>query len=381
VTPVVYSICGDPGGAAAVAPVLSHLSTDVAVRVHSFGYRQAITQLPARQVAVTPVSEALDVAACTGMLADSSANLLLTGTSMNGVDLEKKFIAAARELGLPSIAVLDFWSNYRSRFSESAGELDCLPDRIAIMDEQARSEMVADGFPADRLVITGQPAFDRLAAFRESTTDESRRAARRAAGVSDDETLVVFVSQPIAEICALRPELTELLGFDECTVLAELVAALERLSVSHGGSIHLLIRPHPRETTGKFGNFRGAGVKVTVSTDGELPALMDSADLVVGMNSVALVEACYLGVPALSYQPGLRQPDSLPTNRAGLSRAVFAADELPAALAELLFDEAHRAAHCARLQSFRPDGGAAARVAQAVKDLFAQSSQPTHHAH
>lgn len=380
-TPIIFSICGDPGGAAAVAPVLRHLAAECSALVRSFGYRQATEQLRTRQVATTALSETLDQAACAALLEDSNAGLLLTGTSINGVDLEKKFIAAARELGLPSFAVLDFWGNYRGRFSDKADDLTYLPDRIAIMDEQARAEMVEEGFPVERLVITGQPAFDILAAIRETTTPETRCAARVTAGVGDEETLVIFVSQPLAELCGLRPELVARLGFDESTVLPELLTALEFLSRTHNRAIHLLIRPHPRETPGKFAGMRSEQVKVTVSQDGELPAVLLGSELVFGMNSAALVEACYLGLPVLSYQPGLRPPDPVPTNRAGLSRAVFTVGELSGALADMLFDGEYRAAHLARLQTFRSDGIAASRVAQAVLQLHAHAPRITDYAH
>ena len=91
-----------------------------------------------------------------GILDNPKASLLLTGTSYNSVDLEKKFIASARERGVPSLAVLDFWSNFALRFSRGDGGLENIPDRIAVMDEWAREEMIAAGFDATRLVVTAR---------------------------------------------------------------------------------------------------------------------------------------------------------------------------------------------------------------------------------
>jgi len=67
-----------------------------------------------------------------------------------------------------------------------------------------------------------------------------------------------------------------------------------------------------------------------------------AADLVVGMNTELLVEACYLGCITLSLQPGLRHPDRLPTNRLGFSRAVYQENEIKPALLELLLNEKSR---------------------------------------
>jgi hypothetical protein len=68
------------------------------------------------------------------------------------LDLEKQFIAQARDRRVPSVTVLDFWMNYAPRFADADGELSCMPDRIAVMDEQARSEMRAAGFESARIV-------------------------------------------------------------------------------------------------------------------------------------------------------------------------------------------------------------------------------------
>ena len=100
-----------------------------------------------------------------------------------------------KERGIPTLSIVDFWSNYTERF-------DTLPDKIAIIDEQMRQEMLAEGFPDDKLVITGQPAFDCLAEKRKRF-DESdswkhplRYAARRSYGLHPYEKLVIFMSQP-----------------------------------------------------------------------------------------------------------------------------------------------------------------------------------------
>jgi hypothetical protein len=54
---------------------------------------------------------------------------------------------------------------------------------------------------------------------------------------------------------------------------------------------------------------------------------------------VLLYEAARLGCPVVSVQPGLRGNDALPSNRAGLSLAVYDADKLDNALAKALFDD------------------------------------------
>jgi hypothetical protein len=81
------------------------------------------------------------------------------------------------------------------------------------------------------------------------------------------------------------------------------------------------------------------------------------------------MEACYLGCPTLSIQPNLRQADSLPTNRMGMSRAIYDAADVDGAVADLLLNESCRLELTDRLAGFRVDGGASDRVAQLIYNL------------
>jgi hypothetical protein len=174
---VVVAVAGDPGGAAAVAPVLAELRRRGVV-VHAWPYAQAAHIWSAHGLAHDPLPDGppREVEA---RLRSSGADALLIATSMNGAMWERAFTAAALTLGRPTLAVLDFWTNYRGRFAGADGQLADLPDVIAVMDEEARDEMVSAGFPAARLRVTGQPAFDAwVADARARAGGAGGRAAR-----------------------------------------------------------------------------------------------------------------------------------------------------------------------------------------------------------
>src|SRR5437016_260504 len=133
----VVAVCGDPGGANAVAPVLQLLVKEARVAVRPMPYNQAVSLWTNHRIKIEPLWPDLDRAGIIELLREPTAAFLLTGTSMNSLEFEKQFIAAAREVGLPSLAVLDFWSNYRRRFSDKDETLIYLPDRIAVIDEQS----------------------------------------------------------------------------------------------------------------------------------------------------------------------------------------------------------------------------------------------------
>jgi hypothetical protein len=359
--PTVVVICGDPGGASALAPVVIRLRDGGKVTVVAMAYRQAITVWEAQKIDHQTVSENLGMGEAAKLLNGWNARLLLCGTSINGVDLELIFMQAANEIGLPSLAVLDFWTNYRRRFTSKPGEL-VIPDRIAVMDEQAREEIVASGFPSGRVEITGQPAFDQFAApcIRDYSTRS--RELRNSLGVGIQDRLVLFASQPLSDLHGYDTSSPGHPGYTEATALPMVIRALEEVAYEDSVCISLLVRPHPRESLAMYDWVSSSSIKVLVSAAHGLHAVLVAADLVTGMTSVALVEACYLGCIVLSIQPGLEGPDPVPTNRSGLSAAAYTEDEARELLRRLLLDESAIAKMKRRLMDMGCDGQAGDRI-------------------
>jgi len=356
------AVCGDPGGASAVAPVLELMMRENRVKVDAFAYRQACDVWQKRGMQFEALDEAVPQEEIDSLLRIPETRLLLTGTSVNGVDLEKRFIASARNRQLPSLALLDYWSNYGARFSVGEGKPAGFPDRIAVMDEWARDEMLAEGFDATRLAVTGQPAFDSLLG-KTLANDVERQRIRDGLNIANDELVVLFASQPLAEVNGLSRGDSQWLGYDEKSVLSGLLRALDELSEAYLREIVLLVLPHPRENRAIFAGIGGNSVRVLVAAHGDALGVAKAADVVTGMNSVLLMESCYSGLLTVSLQPGLRRADSLPASRLGVCPAVYRdADMLPV-LDRMLFDSAARADCRAKLAEFVPDGKAARRVA------------------
>ena len=155
----------------------ARLMADGRHRVAALAYREARAVWANLEPAPQEVAEAITTDEAARLLERLGADFLLAGTSFNGVDLEKRFIAAARLAGVPSLAVLDFWSSYGLRFADAAGRLAYLPDRIAVMDASARAELIAAGVEAERVVATGQPALEALGDVRRRLRPV-RRATR-----------------------------------------------------------------------------------------------------------------------------------------------------------------------------------------------------------
>lgn len=351
-----------------MAPVLRRLRSSH-VTARALAYKEAVSIWRDRGLEFEEVADAISEDEAAEFMSTSGAAALVVSTSGNSIDLERRFITAARRIGTPSLGLLDFWSNYVDRFGDAQGRLVYVPDLIAVMDETARAEMIDLGFDPERLVVTGQPAFDDLPLIREGFNTSRRRQIRHELGAAPGAKLVTFASQPMAAVFGASPMSRRYLGYTEHDVLRALIHALEGVT-ERGVGIVLAIVPHPREDPRGLRALTSHEIDIVVSrTHLPLEVLM-AADLVVGMNSIVLMEASYLGCLTLSLQPGLLGNDTLPTNRLGVSKAVYDAADIDSAVLDLLLDRAIRRRLRERVAGFRVDGDAAERVAELIHQLF-----------
>lgn len=277
----------DAGGAAAVAPLIPRLQEIYDCRV--------IAAPPAAgQLAGAPIVE--DISGC-------SYDLLLTGTSGGTDSIDKACTKQARDRNIPVIAVLDYWSNYRRRFEDETGALAYLPDILCVMDETARAEAAANGIPADILRVTGSPRFEALAA---RAFDRSALRAELAGryGLDTGKPWVLFLSQPLAKTCGGPGPARERLGYHEGDA-----AEIFRRNIPDG--CEALVRFHPAE--GRPDGWDDC----TEAAGGDVNELMAACDAIVGMSTVALLDACLTGLPVLSLQPGMKAPDLCYPSRHG----------------------------------------------------------------
>jgi len=317
----VFAIAGDPGGAQAVMAVIAELRRQRGCAAITAGYNEA-TDIFA------PADHVLDKAAALGealhLLKQERPDVLLCGTSVNGRDDEKTFIQAARQLGIPSLAVLDFWSNYAARFTTLPpdGPLDALPDVITVMDDSAAEDLRALGIDTRCIHVTGQPAFDRL--HTETPPPSKLAALREQIGCPPGRHLIVFASQPCSEIATKAGY--AVLPYDEREIVQIFCSELKTHPAAD--ELFLWIRPHPRETPGKF--TQHASSHVFAGMAGDSASAQHAAEGVAGMCSVFLLEAALIGKPVLSLQPGETGLSPLPLGRLRLGTACMAKNIRPA---------------------------------------------------
>ncbi len=311
----VFSVLGDRGGAEAVLPVLESLAAR-GTRVTTVAWGPARALLRDRGLASLSLAPTLAPRAVLAALESARATALVTGTSWGDDRPEPPFLTAARELGVPSLAVLDFWSNYAERFAGG------LPDEIAVMDQRARHEAIAAGLPPERITVTGNPHYERLLDRFDGFGHSARLAFRERVGLSRRDTAVLFVSQPLGALYGDR------LGWTETEVLTAVRAGLERVAEWLGHRLVLAIRPHPRDPAlPKLDSSDRVLVRPALDHDAMAWAL--TTDLVVGMTSAVLVQAALLGARVVAIRPGSAavgvgpSPGEMVTDLAEVPAALF----------------------------------------------------------
>ncbi|OGJ60204.1 hypothetical protein A2635_05550 [Candidatus Peribacteria bacterium RIFCSPHIGHO2_01_FULL_51_9] len=270
------------------------------------------------------------------------AEVYLFGTSA-GETIEKQVFLSVKDR-MPSIAVLDYWSNYAERFSRQDRDLTYMPDRICVMDDIARAEMLAQEFLPERIVVTGNPHFDHFA--DEITHDRENRKR------------LLFVSQPLSDMARLPGYVAY--PFDEFTVLSDIVAALGGTPVDY----QLAIRLHPKEQGEKYKKMLNE--RVVLAQESTLEQALSGAGLIIGMHSLVLLQAAAAGKSVISYEPGLVGPDPLVSNRLGVTRRLSSPVELADAFA---LYAAQKLSKGERLMRDVWPAGATERVVEAVLSL------------
>jgi hypothetical protein len=265
-------------------------------------------------------------------------------------------------VGLQHGFIYRHWLNYRHEPDEmmppAEGSQDSgfpRPALTLVFDEYAADHLTeAARFPREAVAVTGSPRLDALAREASALTQEAIEAARRRAGASAGEPLILIVSK----YTEIRRE------------LPALIAAIRELP-----DVRAVIKTHPAETPAPYEAVvaHAANVRVLPAA-APLAPLLRGAQLVVTVNSTVAIDSLALGIPALT----IGAPNNLtPFVAAGAMAGTSAGEEIGPAIRRVLYDPGFRqqlgtvAAAVAARYRIAADGRAAERSATAILGLAA----------
>jgi hypothetical protein len=331
----------DPGAVNFVGPVAAQLGPAGASVLSAGSATALLRNYGVESNAVEGTRHAL------ALWQEANASCLVVGTSENPDSAAFALVQAARAHGCHTVGLVDFAANSAHRFrGRTTDPLAYAPDWLLVPDDWTAQEYRALGFPQERLRVVGHPQYD--AALRaKAELDRTGKALlkQRLLPAAGERPVVVFVSEVSTGLDPAqyrRSAEYTLVGrgdADERTevVLQEVLDAFAALELPTSGRPYLVLRRHPKEDDTHLQQYLPRFD--LVSCGGSPLEVVYVADLVIGMSSLLLMEACLLGVPVLSVLPRPGERDWLPVTRSGVipcvtDRAALCA-ELDALMARL----------------------------------------------
>ena len=263
----------------------------------------------------------------------------------NSPRAERAAILAAGACGIPSVCVVDLFALQEVQWIGEQG----YATRICVLNETVKSMFLKHGRKDEEIVVTGNPAFDRL---QQPEVKAAGARLRHERGWDDGSTTLLWASQPEPEQHPFAPRRGD-------PDLPRKIEDVLRRFVQDNPGFRLVVRYHPSEQV-EFVKHQG----VTFSPTSEnLHVLLHAVDMVIVTASTVGLEASLIGKPVLSVDCSIFTEDA-PYSTMGVSQVVPAVAELPSAIREL---------H-SRVTGLvtRPDGigNAAAKVANVVESLL-----------
>lgn len=224
--------------------------------------------------------------------------MLVTGTSWNS-EIEAEAISLCNSKEIPTVSILDYWSNYKERFR--FGSEYVFPRHLFVMDKLAFDEAGENGVPMEIMQIVGQPGLDfyvhrRREVERSNTTDRNHK--------------ILFLSQPISDLYGDSEGYTEFDTFEGVLEAGRVMGC------------EVYIKFHPKDSE------RMVALYSKYRVDGSLEEICGGYRVVIGMTTMGLLQCSLLGVPVLSYQPNLVGMEKCIINKLGIAKGAYSYMEL-----------------------------------------------------
>jgi UDP-N-acetylglucosamine:LPS N-acetylglucosamine transferase len=231
----------------------------------------------------------------------------------NSPRAERAAIEAAKELGVPSLCIVDLFAIFGIDWIGRSG----YADRVCVLSDYVRKKFIAAGRKHEDVVVTGNPAFDRLAC-----PDLPRLAKELRHRMGWEGRKVVLYAGHV------EPTVDPLSGAPGNVTLPGQVESLLCDMSTRRPDLAVVIRPHPSEAR----NADTVPVQLHFSGRSDnYPVLLRAADAVVTFSSTVGLEAALLHIPVLAVE-GAVLNYHMPLAEAGLATAVLTLQELPTLL-------------------------------------------------
>ncbi len=269
----------DPGGGLAVSSVVRRIAETRDADLSVYSGKPSLKFLKDTGFNINELKSDLTFEEASAIIEREVPDILLTATG--GGSAEQQLRNVAHKRNISSFVVLDFWKHYARRWIYADYDIANMKDVVFVMDENAKIEMLSEGFPENQIVVTGHPYLEQL--FSEDNYVANSRAGWNSC---------LFLSQP-----------SDTIGLKDYKKhpVSDLIKELKKHSKSVGKELLLYVKLHPLETLSEellkiVVDSDEIGVRVfLMGAEYHLNDLLKNCRTVIGYNSVALFEAASRG--------------------------------------------------------------------------------------
>ncbi len=358
----VFVTASTRGSVNALLPVIKKLDVEYAVK--TVGDRGMAKHFLKEGVKAEELSVEPDCETANYLLKKYKPSLILCGQSCPDdnhlYSLDQSIVTSAKEKGIKTISVSDFWTNRDLYFKNST-----LPDILTVIDKYQQEIMLKQGFPGELLSVTGNPSFDNLADLRDRFTEQDREQVRTDLELNSENLILMYVSQNLAFYYGESQENPNYLGYTERTALADLVDSLNSIN---DDNISLLVKARETEDKGKLmeiaTKYKG---EIVYNVEYDTKRAVLATDIILSPFSTVLVEASYMDKLGISLQPGLQKEDFLVTNELRVTCPVYERSDVLPTIEKALFDKNFKGEYQKAREGFSTDGKATSRIVDLVR--------------
>lgn len=240
---------------------------------------------------------------------------------------EHAALEAARLDAIPGVAVLDLFAQPGDPFAARSAR----PTRVCVLADAVRDNLLAAGWEPERIVVTGNPAFDALQQPRALEQARRLRLDWAQRWGRDPGQLVLLATQPEPRAHPASP-------WPAGDALPLAMEAAARAWVRQHPRASLVVRHHPNHWHRAPRAEDTAQVRFSVTTQEPVEGLVLAADAVVVQSTTVGLQAAVAGRPVLSLQCSPGALWGLDYAALGVARGVPTLDDLPQALDQTLAD-------------------------------------------
>ena len=205
---------------------------------------------------------------------------------------------------------IDHWCNYFKRFNFENQTI--FGDVIFVLDRNARLEAIKDGIPKELIKILKNPYYQKVKSFKPSI---SKFKFFKENKLNINKSIILFISDYISTNFNRDKNGNCELGYDEFTVLSDLLFYFNQISSNQISKFQIVIKIHPRAQENKFDkllkkcNVKNIDIKVIKNCHSL--TINYFSNYVIGMFSNMVIESFLLKKKILRVQTGQKGDDMM----------------------------------------------------------------------